>query len=761
MDLKQQHAAYLEFSKQNWADWRASYLAQVKTIAEADQSLWMTPDFQKLLWEHDGISSVGLGGSVVVTGAYQDAGIAQKLWELRSLTLPEDVATRSALLSQEFNVVMRLVHPRHNPRRPGARLTRIFMAMFPYDVLCLADDYRTYLVRRELGLKKQKQNLIGQQVRVRRAIAEALGTPLTLEAAISQSIFSWYLLEEVIRPREEEKDEEVSVLVESRKVVEIVRLLPMDQQRRGLPHLKGVLNLCIAMVRSAETGATTTEILDAGKSIAPSLNTGSLKNILSAVRALGLLELRGGAYHPTLRGQALLDGEEPSDVLSSVLIRRVFGFAQLLRELSEAGGSIQLSEIPPKLQAWYINWTSQRAPRALVGWSQEVGLTERYVKNKWPQIRLTEVGEEWAARLPADLGAWRLEAAEENTEELDGGGEAGGTTSWTVPDFSALQAHFASDAQLSRLVLPDGLLGLLHGALHANARKHFVLLSGLSGTGKTSIARAYAQACCALSGLKRAVHYLQVAVRPDWTDPSGLLGYFNPLGDPPVFQSTPTLRFLMQAADAPDKPFFLCLDEMNLARVEHYFAPFLSAMEGGDLPIHAEDELVDTIPSTLPWPKNLYILGTVNMDETTHAFSDKVLDRAFTFELWDIQIDVWRNRRQAAGADGELLDALIPVLTELHDALYPVRRHFGYRTCDEVYDFLRAVPDSITRTVAMDAAVLAKVLPKVRGDDVGGLPEALEALHSRLRARKMSRSAAKVGQMRQTLQQTGMVRFFS
>jgi len=144
-----------------------------------------------------------------------------------------------------------------------------------------------------------------------------------------------------------------------------------------------------------------------------------------------------------------------------------------------------------------------------------------------------------------------------------------------------------------------------------------------------------------------------VAVRPDWTDHRGLLGAYNQLTS--QYLTTPFLALLLRAADETKRalaeqpprkpaPFFLVLDEMNLARVEHYFADFLSALESGE-PLHLHDsvELEEgsgdpdaadlPIPRRLPVPPNLFFIGTVNVDESTYLFSPKVLDRAFTLEL--------------------------------------------------------------------------------------------------------------------------------
>ncbi len=147
------------------------------------------------------------------------------------------------------------------------------------------------------------------------------------------------------------------------------------------------------------------------------------------------------------------------------------------------------------------------------------------------------------------------------------------------------------------------------------------------------------------------------------------------------------------------------------------------------------------------------------MDETTYPFSDKVLDRAFTFEFWEADLKAWRDR-VAIEVEQSLLATVFPVLESLYAAFLPARRHFGYRTCDEVLGFC-AASSGVETVQAIDAAVLAKVLPKVRGEAGGGLPEALTKAAEVCAAAGLQQSAAKLTQMQATLGQIGVVRFWS
>jgi hypothetical protein len=260
---------------------------------------------------------------------------------------------------------------------------------------------------------------------------------------------------------------------------------------------------------------------------------------------------------------------------------------------------------------------------------------------------------------------------------------------------------------------------------------------------------------------------LFIPVRPDWRDSKSLLGFYNPLTG--AYQWTPFLRFLQRAIrsfrDQDGLAWFVILDEMNLARVEYYFADLLSVLESGrdangltrePLRLYYPDDAEGDLPSReIQLPPNLYIVGTVNVDETTHAFSPKVLDRAFTLELTDVSfsdyppISVDRTAAALSEVDQRRLlkdftrqglfaqidktavaeaiathPELRDRLANLNALLHPYQLHFGYRVFDEIATYVAAAEAHRlyyhTETVAgidaaFDAAVLMKVLPKFHG----------------------------------------------
>ena len=200
--------------------------------------------------------------------------------------------------------------------------------------------------------------------------------------------------------------------------------------------------------------------------------------------------------------------------------------------------------------------------------------------------------------------------------------------------------------------------------------KPFLLLAGISGTGKSRIVRELARACWDVDSPEYTAHkpknYEMVQVKPNWHDSSELIGYVSRINGE-QYVVGPFLRFMVKAILDPNTPYFLCLDEMNLAPVEQYFAEFLSVIESrkqekGKVvtdpivdyePTEAYKNLIDQLfdddeiraeylkekeGKRLSIPQNLIVVGTVNMDETTFSFSRKVLDRAMTIEMNEVNL---------------------------------------------------------------------------------------------------------------------------
>ena len=333
------------------------------------------------------------------------------------------------------------------------------------------------------------------------------------------------------------------------------------------------------------------------------------------------------------------------------------------------------------------------------------------------------------------------------------------------PDRSELgriAAHFDAVRTAGRLIFEPDDVESLHLGLWAHERRHFAVLTGLSGTGKTRLAVEYAKALAGQED-ESTGRIRTIAVQPGWHDPAPLLGYVDPLGEN-RYASTEFLRFLIRASENRSQPHACVLDEMNLSHPEQYLAPILSAMEldDGRIELHGGDENAYGVPPSIPYPGNLVLIGTVNMDETTMGISDKVLDRAFTLEFWDVDVDRWPGWAGSPLRDRDKA-AVRTILGRLTAALSPARLHFGWRVIEEVVRFMeqrQLQSASLSTEDALDRALYAKVLPKLRGDDAPRVRSALDGCRAALAERDLRRSTAKVEELIGDLEQIGSFRFW-
>jgi 5-methylcytosine-specific restriction protein B len=330
------------------------------------------------------------------------------------------------------------------------------------------------------------------------------------------------------------------------------------------------------------------------------------------------------------------------------------------------------------------------------------------------------------------------------------------------PELSRIAEHFESIREAGRLIFDQDMVEALHLGLWARERRHFAVLTGLSGTGKTQLALEYAKALTGEDGESKA-RICTIAVQPGWYDPTPLLGYVNPLGES-RYNATEFLRFLIRATENPSQPHVCVLDEMNLSHPEQYLAPILSAMEleHGEIELHSGDADEYGIASSIHYPDNLVLIGTVNMDETTMGISDKVLDRAFTLEFWDVDVDRWPGWERTSLVDQDR-EATMAVLTRLMEALSPARLHFGWRVIEEVVRFMeqrQAQSAALSVNDALDRVLYAKVLPKLRGDDSPRFRNALADCQTALKERNLTRSTRKVDELIEDVDQTGSFRFW-
>ncbi|MGE7770426.1 McrB family protein [Viridibacillus arvi] len=273
--------------------------------------------------------------------------------------------------------------------------------------------------------------------------------------------------------------------------------------------------------------------------------------------------------------------------------------------------------------------------------------------------------------------------------------------------------------------------------------KPFVIISGISGTGKTKIAQLFAES---IGATKDNGQFKLIPVRPDWSDSSDLIGYTDLKGD---FIKGPLTQMVERAIKNPNAPHFILLDEMNLARVEYYFSDVLSVMESrsretGDV---TSSPLISNEDFTLHLPGNLYIIGTVNMDETTHPFSKKVLDRANTIEFNEINLlnfpeITTQEKVEPIRISNELLQSkyihlidllhikdasvsdyeppvkeVVEKLVSINTQLEKIHAQVGYRVRDEICFYMAYNDESqlLPKNEAFDFCIMQKILPRISG----------------------------------------------
>lgn len=267
--------------------------------------------------------------------------------------------------------------------------------------------------------------------------------------------------------------------------------------------------------------------------------------------------------------------------------------------------------------------------------------------------------------------------------------------------------------------------------------KPFVILAGTSGTGKSKLVKLFAEALGATSD-KSNGRYKLVAVRPDWSDSSDLFGHKDLNGN---FIPGEITKFVATAEKNTGKPYFLCLDEMNLARVEYYLSDVLSIMETRESvngKITTDKIKIDGY-GELTLPENLYIIGTVNMDETTFPFSKKVLDRANTIEFSYVDLipdfsgeaskqtpvnasnnflkTEYLYLKQCPADECEEIKAICEELQKINEILWKANAHIGYRVRDEIVFYMlnNKKADLLQKEKAFDNEILQKILPRIQG----------------------------------------------
>lgn len=365
------------------------------------------------------------------------------------------------------------------------------------------------------------------------------------------------------------------------------------------------------------------------------------------------------------------------------------------------------------------------------------------------------------------------------------------------------------DYSLKRNGIVDSTYSSYRSYITAIKSKPFLLLAGISGTGKSRIVRELARACWDedSDGYKsqKPKNFQMVQVKPNWHDSSDLIGYVSRVSGKAEFVAGEFLKFIAKAWEDTETPYFLCLDEMNLAPVEQYFAEYLSVIESRkshengtvttdpiiypEYEVERDNNTNELVPK--PWykklvsellvdcptkdafalnnqfinegisiPQNLIVVGTVNMDETTFSFSRKVLDRAMTIEMNEVDLHGGLTERNehigklskadligyavegvdVYAANKEVCDTVLTYLDAVNNVLEGTPFKVAYRTRNEFLLYVmnnlpynkgendEELSQGFVVARALDEITCMKVLSRIEGDDTKVSDKFLDSL---------------------------------
>ena len=729
-----------------YKEWGPRLLDFLRYVRDADEETRESVEFQRRIWEENPVARAGQG-NISVDTAIQDAGFRKWLAGKSLSPLPQDADGRVEALEQLLDELLDEVG-KYTKRTPRLKIYRVLAGFFPSDFTTVSDEGKLFELH---GAMFGNRNGSGPacQRNILSRLGEALGDRGDdLPDIVNRMRLPWMLFEYYVAQSVEVPTESKTGIPSEEKLAP----LPAARRRRGLSGMTGGLQAVLNILEFCRDGVSREDLKSHFKTISPTLKDSSIAiriNVL--IGEYNCLKWNRDQYILTDRGHALLESGDPAELMDW-LITRILG-VDLAFVILRDEGSCPMLEMASRLKRVNPGWTTDWTPTTIIKELRAFGMLDPDEKDV---LSLTDAGREWADRIhwkpevlvkeeapdvPPDLSEVKVETVEPPV---------------AMPGFPEILREVSQSGHF-----PEPLVRRLDGGIWANKRRHFAVLTGLSGSGKTLLARSYGRAIAGKAD-GRDSQLCTIPVQPGWYDPTALLGYVNPLQGESYLR-TPFLEFLLEAADSPARPFTVVLDEMNLSRPEQYLAPILSAMEtGAPLNLHREGDIFDGIPSTIRYPSNLAIIGTVNMDETTHGISDKVLDRAFTIEFWDIDLASYPRWGQRDLSDENEKFAR-GLLEKLMDSLKPARMHFGWRVVDDVLDYMsRVIAHGGVNdpAVMLDSVVYAKILPKLRGDDSPRFREALDSCLKILEERGLTDCHKKVKELKDDLEATGSARFW-
>lgn len=536
-----------ELSRPGNQQWIAEFLEWMERVRDVTREEFLTEKFQLSLWENEAVTSTGMG-QIDISKVASNPAIAEQLWELKTdFAAAPTEAEKESLVQAARTAVFKAVGPL-TKRNPKLKMYRVFALLCPGAFTTIAHYRKLKDLAALLGIPVRGEARPVLHKLVLNRIEESLGPVpdyLTKEGATRLAL-PWMLYVHHAQSPELEPTEVSDPVTGKEKL----NPLPAARRRRGMLAIGGGTETIRAMIEFALEGCTREDFIEHMQSLHLAAKKTTLNTQFNALIAeWGVIKANGSDLVLTSRGEAFLESGDPDEVLD-LMITRILGFDYLLRALAQ--GPRTLREAILILRTANPGWTKDFGPTSLINWFKHLQLA--HVIDK--ELHLTGTGQEWAQRI--DWEPQALPAAEVSDAML-----SPQSLQVVSPASVARPAlHQVIDGFSKEFPFKKELIAQLDAGLWSHKRRHLAVLTGLSGAGKTQLARGYALSLWQLEANPEE-GLLIVPVQPGWHDYSSLLGYVNPL-DTESYVRTRFLDFLLQASSDPGRPYTLVLDEMNL-----------------------------------------------------------------------------------------------------------------------------------------------------------------------------------------------------
>lgn len=494
-------------------DWFARLVAFFSEVKAGIPSKLDEQHYLLRLWDENPVSATG-NGTVKMAPALSDAAFRKWFAERVTAPLPVDDMEAEAALIKFYDELSERLKALCG-RTPRLKINRVLCAVFPEHFTSLADVGVLLKLHEEMG-GNTKDHPVQAHKAIRTRIDAALGPAAEgdVQEKVRRVCLPWLLFERIdSESTPADKDQQELTAPTGLKP------LPAKLRRKGLTAMKGGFQTLLSFMEDLREGVTREEFAGLMKQANPDLSPSSLGTAINVVaREFDLCRREGDTYRLSARGLNLLQTLDQNE-LADHLLTKVLGVDNLLKHLEATPAS--KPELVEFLQEVNPGWTSDFAPTSLIGWMVSLELVEL---NDHKQYVLTERGHEWASRV-----TWTPQSLPKSADTA--------VTKLVTSTVGALQVPSQADVtkrvqDLSekRLRFDPKLIAQLHAGLWSQPVRHFAVLTGISGSGKTQLALNYA---LALTDSKQAdsAFVKVIPVQPGWYDPSPLLGYVNPIQD--------------------------------------------------------------------------------------------------------------------------------------------------------------------------------------------------------------------------------------